>query len=78
LDFRPTNDLLRALLTPEYQRLSAKLEQVNLKVGEVVYRADHFGSPLQRLLLRYTQVLLAVISQSVACSRCPSASPAGC
>jgi CRP-like cAMP-binding protein len=28
-----------------------------------------FGSPLQRLLLRYTQVLLAVISQSVACSQ---------
>jgi CRP-like cAMP-binding protein len=28
-----------------------------------------FGSPLQRLLLRYTQALLAVISQSVACSQ---------
>jgi CRP-like cAMP-binding protein len=28
-----------------------------------------FGSPLQHLLLRYTQVLLAVISQSVACSQ---------
>ena len=28
-----------------------------------------FGSPLQRLLLRYTQVLLAVVSQSVACSQ---------
>ena len=28
-----------------------------------------FGSPLQHLLLRYTQVLLAVISQSVGCSQ---------
>src|SRR5688572_22691024 len=28
-----------------------------------------FGSPLQRLLLRYTQSLLAVISQSVGCSQ---------
>ena len=28
-----------------------------------------FGSPLQRLLLRYTQALLAIISQSVACSQ---------
>jgi CRP-like cAMP-binding protein len=28
-----------------------------------------FGSPLQRLLLRYTQALLAVISQSVGCSQ---------
>jgi CRP-like cAMP-binding protein len=29
----------------------------------------HFGSPLQRLLLRYTQALLAVISQSIGCSQ---------
>jgi len=28
-----------------------------------------FGSPLQRLLLRYTQALLGIISQSVACSQ---------
>lgn len=135
------NDLLRALLDSEYRRLSSKLERVDLKAGEVVYRADQridhvyfpetavvamidtlddgstvevgiighegmvginiflgclvtpdkaivqiaggamrmktsdlrkelrFGSPLQRLLLRYTQVLLAVISQSVACSQ---------
>jgi hypothetical protein len=28
-----------------------------------------FGSPLQRVLLHYTQVALAVISQSVACSQ---------
>lgn len=28
-----------------------------------------YGSPLQRLLLRYTQALLAVISQSVGCSQ---------
>jgi CRP-like cAMP-binding protein len=135
------NDLLRALLNSEYRHLSSKLEQVDLKLGDVVYKADQridhvyfpetavvamidtlddgstvevgiighegmvginiflgcmvtpdkatvqiagsamrmktsdlrkelrFGSPLQRLLLRYTQVLLAVISQSVACSQ---------
>ena len=40
LDVRPRNDLLRALFTSEYRRLSSKLEQVNLKGGEVVYRAD--------------------------------------
>ena len=135
------NDLLRALLNSEYQHLASKLEQVDLKRGEIIYKADEridnvyfpetavvamidtvddgstvevgiighegmvginiflgclvtpdkamvqisgsamrmktsdlrkelrFGSPLQRLLLRYTQVLLAVISQSVACSQ---------
>jgi CRP-like cAMP-binding protein len=135
------NDLLRVLLNSEYRHLSPKLEQVALKRGEIVYRADQridhvyfpetavvamidtvedggtvevgiighegmvginiflgslvtpdkaivqipgsamrmktrdlrkelrFGSPLQRVLLRYTQVLLAVISQSVACSQ---------
>jgi CRP-like cAMP-binding protein len=135
------NDILHALLTSEYKHLSPKLEQVNLKRGEIIYQAnqriDHvyfpetavvamidtvedgstvevgiighegmvginvylgclmtpdkaivqisgtamrmktndlrkelrFGSPLQRLLLRYTQALLAIISQSVACSQ---------
>lgn len=135
------NDLLAALLNAEYNHLSARLERVELKAGEIVYQADQrieyvyfpesavvamidtledggtvevgvighegmvginiflgalatpdravaqiggsamrmktrdlraelrFGSPLQRLLLRYTQVLLAVISQSVACSQ---------
>jgi CRP-like cAMP-binding protein len=32
-------------------------------------KAVRFGSPLQRVLLQYTQVALAVISQSVACSQ---------
>ena len=140
-DLPISNDLLRALLNSEYQHLSSKLEQVDLKLGEIIYKADQridhvyfpetavvamidslddgstvevgiighegmvginiflgclftpdkavvqipgsamrmktsdlrkelrFGSPLQRLLLRYTQVLLAVISQSVACSQ---------
>jgi hypothetical protein len=140
-DLAIRNDILRALLSSEYRHLRPKLEQVDLKVGDVVYgtdqRIDHvyfpetavvamidtleggstvevgiighegmvginvflgslvtpdkaivqvpgsamrmktsdlrkelrFGSPLQRLLLRYTQVLLAVISQSVACSQ---------
>ncbi len=135
------NDILAALLNAEYDYLSARLERVDLKAGEILYRADQrieyvyfpesavvamidsledggtvevgiighegmvginiflgalatpdraiaqiagsamrmrtrdlraelrFGSPLQRLLLRYTQVLLAVISQSVACSQ---------
>ena len=135
------NDLLRTLLDSEYQHLSSKLEQVKLKLGEIIYTADQridhvyfpetavvamidtmddgstievgiighegmvginiflgclvtpdkaivqisgsamrmktsdlrkelrFGGPLQRLLLSYTQVLLAVISQSVACSQ---------
>lgn len=140
-DLAIRNDILRALLSSEYQQLRPKLEQVDLRFGDIVYatdqRIDHvyfpetavvamintledgstvevgiighegmvginvflgslvtpdkaivqipgsamrmktsdmrkelrFGSPLQRLLLRYTQVLLAVISQSVACSQ---------
>lgn len=140
-DLAIRNDILRALLSSEYQHLRPKLEQVELGFGDVLYAADErishvyfpetavvamidtledgstievglighegmvginvflgslitpdkaivqisgsamrmktsdlrkelrFGSPLQRLLLRYTQVLLAVISQSVACSQ---------
>lgn len=140
-DFPVRNDILRALLNSEYKHLSPMLEQVDLKLGEIIYQADQridhvyfpetavvamidtvddggtvevgiighegmvginiflgclvtpdkaivqitgsamrmktddlrkelrFGSPLQRLLLRYTQALLAVISQSVACSQ---------
>lgn len=140
-DLAIRNDILRALLSSEYQHLRPKLEQVDLRFGDVVYGTDQrinyvyfpetavvamidtleddstvevgiighegmvginvflgslvtpdqaivqisgsamrmktselrkelrFGSPLQRLLLRYTQVLLAVISQSVACSQ---------
>lgn len=135
------NDILRALLSSEYKHLSPVLEQVELKLGELIYQADQpieyvyfpetavvamidtvedgstvevgiighegmvginiflgslitpdkalvqisgsamrmrtgelrkelrFGSPLQRLLLRYTQAFLAVISQSVGCSQ---------
>jgi CRP-like cAMP-binding protein len=138
---RVKNAILHALLNSEYKHLSPKLENVDLKRGEVVYRADQriehvyfpetavvamidtvedgstvevgiighegmvginvflgclvtpdkaivqisgtamrmktidlrkelrIGSPLQRLLLRYTQALLAIISQSVACSQ---------
>jgi CRP-like cAMP-binding protein len=140
-DLSGRNDLLHALLSSEYKHLSPKLQQVDLELGEIIYRADQpinhvyfpetavvamidtvddgstvevgiighegmvginvflgclvtpdkaivqisgsamrmktsdlrkelrFGSPLQRLLLRYTQVLLAIISQSVACSQ---------
>ena len=135
------NDILRALLSSEYKHLRPMLERVELKLGELIYRADQpiehvyfpeqavvamidtvedgstvevgiighegmvginiflgslitpdkamvqmsgsamrmktgelrkelrFGSPLQRLLLRYTQAFLAVISQSVGCSQ---------
>jgi CRP-like cAMP-binding protein len=140
-DLAIRNDILRALLSSEYRHLLPKLEPVDLRFDDVVYRTDQridhvyfpetavvamidtledggtvevgsighegmvginvflgslvtpdkavvqipgsalrmktsdlrkelrFGSPLQRLLLRYTQVLLAVISQSVACSQ---------
>jgi CRP-like cAMP-binding protein len=140
-NFLVKNDILRALLNSEYKHLRPMLEQVDLKLGEIIYQADQridhvyfpetavvamidtvedggtvevgiigregmvginiflgclvtpdkamvqisgsamrmktsdlrkelrFGSPLQRLLLRYTQALLAVISQSVACSQ---------
>src|SRR3984893_10878071 len=140
-DLPVRNDLLRALLNSEYKHLSPKLQQVDLKLGEIIYQANQridyvyfpqtavvammdtledggtvevgiighegmvginiflgclvtpdkavvqisggamrmkasdlrkelrFGSPLQRLLLRYTQALLAIISQSVACSQ---------
>jgi CRP-like cAMP-binding protein len=140
-DLSVRNDILRALLNSEYKHLRPKLERVNLKRGQIIYRADQridhvffpetavvamidtvenggtievgiighegmvginvflgclltrdkaivqisgsamrmktidlrkelrFGSPLQRLLLRYTQALLAIISQSVACSQ---------
>ena len=139
--FHVRNDILHALLNSEYEHLSPKLEQVDLKRGEIIYQANQridyvyfpetavvamidtledggtvevgiighegmvginiflgclvtpdkaivqisgsamrmktidlrkelrFGSPLQRLLLRYTQALLAIISQSVACSQ---------
>lgn len=141
VDLAVRNDILRALLNSEYRHLRPKLEQVDLRLGEIVYAADQridhvyfpetavvamidtvedgstvevgiigregmvginiflgclvtpdkavvqiagsamrmktddlrkelrFGSPLQLLLLRYTQALLAVISQSVACSQ---------
>lgn len=135
------NDILRALLAAEYKHLSPRFESVDLKFGQIIYKADQvieyvyfpetavvamidamedggtievgiighegmvginiflgclttpdkaivqipgnamrmktsdlrkelrFGSPLQRLLLRYTQALLAIISQSVGCSQ---------
>jgi CRP-like cAMP-binding protein len=140
-DFPDRNDILRALLNSEYKHLRPMLEQVELKLGDIIYQADQgidhvyfpetavvamidtvadggtvevgiighegmvginiflgclttpdkaivqisgsamrmktsdlrkelrFGSPLQRLLLRYTQALLAVMSQSIACSQ---------
>src|SRR5688572_28152127 len=34
------NDILRALLDSEYRHIRPMLERVNLKAGEVIYRAD--------------------------------------
>src|SRR5688572_29453334 len=34
------NDLLRALLNSEYRHLRPKLEHVDLKVGDLLYKAD--------------------------------------
>lgn len=34
------NDILRALLNSEFRHLSPKLEQVDLKFGEIIYTAD--------------------------------------
>lgn len=62
------NIFLGALVTPDRAIAQIAGSAMRMKTGDL--RAElRFGSPLQRLLLRYTQVLLAVISQSVACSQ---------
>ncbi|MDB5923964.1 MAG: Crp/Fnr family transcriptional regulator, partial [Betaproteobacteria bacterium] len=39
-DLPVRNDLLRALLNSEYKHVSPKLQQVDLKLGEIIYQAD--------------------------------------
>jgi hypothetical protein len=39
-DFHVKNGILHALLNSEYKHLSPKLENVDLKRGEVIYQAD--------------------------------------
>jgi CRP-like cAMP-binding protein len=62
------NIFLGCLITPDKAIVQVPGSALRMKTGDL-RKAIRFGSPLQRLLLRYTQVLLAVISQSVACSQ---------
>ena len=62
------NVFLGSLVTPDKAVVQISGSAMRMKTRDL-RKELHFGSPLQRLLLRYTQVLLAVISQSVACSQ---------
>src|SRR5690606_30421826 len=62
------NVFLGSLVTPDKAIVQISGSAMRMKTSEL-RKELRFGSPLQRLLLRYTQVLLAVISQSVACSQ---------
>jgi CRP-like cAMP-binding protein len=62
------NIFLGAIVTPD--KAIVQLPGAALRMRSRDLRAEmRFGSPLQRVLLHYTQVALAVISQSVACSQ---------
>jgi CRP-like cAMP-binding protein len=62
------NIFLGCLITPDKAIVQVPGSALRMKTKDL-RKAIRFGSPLQRLLLRYTQALLAVISQSVACSQ---------
>ena len=62
------NIFLGCLVTPDKAIVVMPGSAMRMKTNEL-RKELRFGSPLQRLLLRYTQVLLAIISQSVACSQ---------
>lgn len=62
------NIFLGCLTTPDKAVVQLPGGALRMKVLDL-RKELRFGSPLQRLLLRYTQALLAVISQSVACSQ---------
>jgi CRP-like cAMP-binding protein len=62
------NIFLGSLITPDKAIVQIAGSALRMKTTDL-RRELRFGSPLQRLLLRYTQALLAVISQSVACSQ---------
>jgi CRP-like cAMP-binding protein len=62
------NIFLGCLVTPDKAVVQMSGTAMRMKTS-ALRKELRFGSPLQRLLLRYTQVLLAIISQSVACSQ---------
>ena len=62
------NVFLGCLVTPD--KAIVQISGTAMRMKTIDLRKElRFGSPLQRLLLRYTQALLAIISQSVACSQ---------
>jgi CRP-like cAMP-binding protein len=62
------NVYLGCLVTPDKAIVQISGTAMRMKTNDL-RKELRFGSPLQRLLLRYTQALLAIISQSVACSQ---------
>ena len=62
------NIFLGCLVTPDKALVQISGSAMRMQTNDL-RKELRFGSPLQRLLLRYTQALLAVISQSVACSQ---------
>lgn len=62
------NIFLGCQVTPDKAIVQIAGAAMRMKTSDL-RRELRFGSPLQRLLLRYTQALLAVISQSVGCSQ---------
>ncbi|MGZ5065160.1 MAG: Crp/Fnr family transcriptional regulator [Usitatibacter sp.] len=62
------NIFLGGVTTPD--KAVVQLSGAAFRMASTALRKElRFGSPLQRLLLQYTQVFLAVMSQSVACSQ---------
>jgi CRP-like cAMP-binding protein len=62
------NVFLGCLVTPD--KAIVQISGTAMRMKTIDLRIElRFGSPLQHLLLRYTQALLAIISQSVACSQ---------
>jgi CRP-like cAMP-binding protein len=62
------NIFLGCLVTPDKAIVQISGSAMRMKTHDL-RKELRFGSPLQRLLLHYTKALLAVISQSVACSQ---------
>jgi len=62
------NVFLGGIITPDKAIVQLPGGAMRMKSKDL-RKALRFGSPLQRLLLHYTRTLLAVISQSVACSQ---------
>lgn len=62
------NIFLGSLATPDRALVQLSGSAMRMKTSDL-QKEIRFGSPLQRLLLRYTMAFLAVISQSVGCSQ---------